>query len=71
MHLLTFCDTGEWDGLTGYIQDALKSEKLGVWPLKDSAKAAVVLCGQKEMAMDVTALFTEAGVDGANILTNF
>ena len=57
--------------MTGYIQEAVKSDKLGAWPLKDAAKTAVVLCGQKEMAMDVTALFTEAGVDAANILTNF
>ena len=53
----------------GYVQDVFKKDT-GIAD-GDWSGAAAVLCGQKEMAMAVTELFSEKGVTKESILTNF
>ncbi len=50
-----------------YVQDAFK--KAG--GVQDAGSSCAILCGQKEMAEAVKAIFAEAGVDEERVLTNF
>mmetsp|Transcript_25027 Transcript_25027/g.69862 ORF Transcript_25027/g.69862 Transcript_25027/m.69862 type:complete len:305 (-) Transcript_25027:337-1251(-) len=51
----------------GYVQDAFSA----AGGVTDGSGTGIVLCGQKEMAMAVTEIATEAGVPKQRILTNF
>lgn len=51
----------------GYVQDVFARDA----GIADWSGAAAVLCGQKEMAMAVTELFTGKGVAKESILSNF
>ncbi|CAM9170858.1 unnamed protein product [Choristocarpus tenellus] len=56
----------DWTGRRGYIQSALKEDKVRV-----PRNTGVLLCGQKEMADEVKAICSEAGVFEGRLLTNF
>ena len=73
-----FDSIGEWEKAgvkvvpvfseTGmYVQDAFKKDG-GV---QDASASCAILCGQKEMAEAVKAIFAEAGVSEDRVLTNF
>jgi len=56
----------EWDGQTGYIQEAFKKD--GV---TNPAETCAVICGVKGMATDITQILTDMGVSKDAILFNF
>lgn len=56
----------KWEGRTGYIQQALKED--GVASPKQTG---VLLCGLKDMAVEVRSMLVDAGVPDSRILTNF
>lgn len=56
----------KWEGRTGYIQHAIKED--GV---KFPKETGVLLCGLKDMAVEVRSMMVEAGVPDGRILTNF
>ncbi|CAA0832999.1 FAD/NAD(P)-binding oxidoreductase [Striga hermonthica] len=56
-----------WKGERGYVQAAFKKEKNIITPQSTGA----VLCGQKQMAEEVTSLLVADGVSTEKILKNF
>ncbi|KAJ3686039.1 hypothetical protein LUZ61_015203 [Rhynchospora tenuis] len=56
-----------WIGETGYVQNAFLKTK----PALNPSSTGVVLCGQKEMAEEITSAFLADGVPKDRILTNF
>ena len=50
-----------------YVQDAFKN----AGGVQDAGASCAILCGQKEMAEAVKAIFAQAGVDEERVLTNF
>ncbi|MED6128939.1 hypothetical protein PIB30_102936 [Stylosanthes scabra] len=56
-----------WSGERGFVQEAFKKAKQISNPLSTGA----VLCGQKEMAEEVTSILVADGVSGEKILKNF
>lgn len=56
-----------WEGRTGYVQAALAEDGVA----GDAAATGALMCGMKEMAEDVKAALSEAGVDEDKVLTNF
>jgi NAD(P)H-flavin reductase len=59
--------TGSWNGEQGYVQDAFKKSKGTI----DGAHTGAVLCGHKQMALDVTEILGVDGVPKEKILMNF
>ncbi|KAJ9163287.1 hypothetical protein P3X46_022968 [Hevea brasiliensis] len=58
---------GSWTGETGYVQAAFSRAKKIDSPLA----AGAVLCGQKQMAEEVTSILVADGVSSEKILKNF
>jgi len=56
-----------WAGRVGYVQAVLAEDGIA----GDAAATGALMCGMKEMAEDVKAALTEAGVDEDKVLTNF
>lgn len=60
-------DTTSWNGNTGYVQHILK--EMGV---QDPRNTAFILCGVKQMAIDVKSLLEDMGeIPEKNVLLNF
>ncbi|KAL2652967.1 hypothetical protein R1flu_021095 [Riccia fluitans] len=57
----------DWTGAQGYVQ-AFFSKQKGI---ANSSQTGALLCGHKQMALDVTALLEEEGVPKEKILLNF
>jgi len=55
-----------WKGASGYVQDVAKAAGI-----ERPRNTGVLLCGNKEMSIDVKALCAEAGVFEGRVLTNF
>lgn len=56
-----------WTGECGYVQVAFAKSK----DISDPLQTGAILCGQKEMAQDVTSLLVAEGVPEDKILKNF
>ena len=54
-----------------YVQSALEEELRAGLIKGAESKVGVLLCGQKDMCTEITALLTEAGVSKDRILLNF
>lgn len=59
--------TEDWEGEKGFVQAAFTRSN----GLPEPSHAGALLCGQKEMAEEVTAILTEAGISKDKILLNF
>ncbi|KAL3684751.1 hypothetical protein R1sor_002773 [Riccia sorocarpa] len=57
----------DWTGAQGYVQAHFSKQK----GIINSSQTGAVLCGHKQMALDVTALLEEEGVPKEKILLNF
>lgn len=58
-------DGGDWDGPTGYVQDAIKSDA------PDLSRAVAFVCGMKEMVGAVTETLTALGLPEGKVFQNF
>jgi len=56
----------EWNGKTGYVQDALKADGVA-----NPEQTAALLCGVKGMTVDVRDYLTSQGVPNEKIFLNF
>uniref|UniRef100_A0A7I4BC66 FAD-binding FR-type domain-containing protein n=2 Tax=Physcomitrium patens TaxID=3218 RepID=A0A7I4BC66_PHYPA len=59
--------TGPWNGAQGYVQAAFSNDKGSIV----GSQTGAVLCGHKQMALDVTDILLAAGVAKEKILLNF